>query len=104
MFAEVLVPGPCNLHVVRCVRRRGPPSISIDGLARTAADRIRAAITNSGFAVPAGHIDVTLDPGGEAGPEADLALALAMLLCDPTHEHMQRSGLVARGELALDGS
>jgi predicted ATPase with chaperone activity len=108
MSASVLVPLSHRLALVRAERRAGPPSLKIDGLfgasGRTAADRVRAAIANSGFAFPRGEISVCVDSDDECVVGSDLAVALAVLLVDPAHKSVRRDGVVAVGSLQLSGA
>ena len=67
------------------VRGSGLPSFTVVGLAdkavREARERVRAAITNSGFVFPDGRITVNLAPAylRKVGPAFDLPLAIALL-------------------------
>jgi magnesium chelatase family protein len=88
----------------------GVPGFTIIGLPdralAEARERVRAAIVNSGFPVPAGRLLVNLSPADKRkeGPAYDLPVALALLAID---EHVDRLALqefVACGELALDGA
>jgi len=88
----------------------GLPSLTIVGLAGSAVqearERVRSAIRNCGFEVPARRITVNLAPADlpKEGTSYDLAIAAAILGASgqlglaPT----RRCGLI--GELALDGS
>lgn len=88
----------------------GLPGLTIVGLAGSAVlearERVRAALRNSGFEVPARRITVNLAPADlpKEGTGHDLAMATALLvasgqLVTPT---LARTALI--GELALDGS
>ena len=65
--------------------RSGLPAFTIVGLAdkavREARERVRSAITNSGFVFPQKRITVNLAPAylRKIGPAFDLPLAMAML-------------------------
>lgn len=98
MHVVVLAPTPTRLVEVVALRRCGPPRWIMSP--RERRDRVRAAISNSGFAVPTGEVHVGAD---ERSPELDLAVALAVLLTDPSHEHLRRPGWIAWGGLRLDG-
>ena len=88
----------------------GLPSLTIVGLAGSAVqearERVRSAIRNCGFEVPARRITVNLAPADlpKEGTSYDLAIAVAILGASgqlglaPT----RRCALI--GELALDGS
>lgn len=89
--------------------RHGLPGTSIVGAGDTALhearDRVRSAVTNSGFDYPPGKIVVSLSPASlrKTGSGFDLAIAAA-LLC--ARGALPASGLSAAalvGELALDG-
>jgi len=98
MSATVLVPARRRLAAVTATRDGAVPSFAIGS--RATGDRVRAAIVNQGYAVPAGSICID-------APEAhgvDLAVALAVLLADPAHVHLRQPNLVAFGGLALDGT
>jgi predicted ATPase with chaperone activity len=99
MSAVVVTPDAYELKEVIVRREPGPPRLTADSTER--ADRVRAAIANSGFALPHGQIEVAVP---DASPHHDLAVALAILLCDPAHKHLRRHGWLAWGVLGLDGS
>jgi magnesium chelatase family protein len=88
----------------------GTPSLTIIGLPdrslNEARDRVRAAIMNSGFLMPAGHLLVNLSPADvrKEGPGFDLPIALALLASDTQIPAHALGGLATIGELALDGS
>jgi magnesium chelatase family protein len=86
------------------------PGLSIIGLPdralKESGDRVRSALSSSGFMQPAGHVLVSLSPADvrKEGPAFDLPIALALLALG---EHIPRPPLercVTLGELALDGS
>lgn len=113
MRARILVPADTRLSVIEATRRPGPPSVVLRGVdpgrGRTTADRVRAAVQNAGFTIPAGAITVEVaGPNGRArrdpGLGTDLPLALAILLADRAHRHLRRPNLVAWGRLGLDGA
>ncbi len=87
----------------------GIPSLTIVGLpdaaVRESAERVRSAMKNSGFALPAKRIVVNLAPADlrKEGPAFDLPIAVGLLLASG------RLGLDVRnsvfvGELSLDGT
>lgn len=76
-----------------------------DGAVREAADRIRAALRNSGFAYPQRRVTVNLAPAGvrKEGPHYDLPIALGMLAAEGTPALPDLVGWCVLGELGLDG-
>ena len=87
----------------------GLPGLTIVGLAGSAVlearERVRAALRNSGFEVPARRITVNLAPADlpKEGTGHDLAMAAAILVATGQLEaDLGRLALI--GELALDGS
>lgn len=88
---------------------RGLPTLNVVGLAdeavKEAKDRIRAALKNSGFKLPASRIVINLAPAHlpKVGSAYDLPMALAILAA---MDHIPFEILHRRlflGELALDG-
>ena len=65
--------------------RSGLPAFTVVGLAdkavREARERVRSALTNSGYVFPDGRITINLAPAylRKVGPGFDLALAIAIL-------------------------
>lgn len=88
---------------------RGLPSITVVGLpdaaVRESRERVRAAMTSSGFAMPRGRILVNLAPADlrKVGPAFDLPIALALLAADARIPADALRGTLCIGELALDG-
>jgi magnesium chelatase family protein len=88
----------------------GTPSISIIGLPdrslNEARDRVRSALINSGFMLPAGRLLVSLSPSDvrKEGPAFDLPIALALLASDGQLPPPPLARFVMLGELALDGT
>ena len=88
----------------------GLPGLTIVGLAGSAVlearERVRAAIRNSGFEVPARRITVNLAPADlpKEGTGHDLAIATALLAASDQldRDALERTALI--GELALDGT
>ena len=87
----------------------GLPGLTIVGLAGSAVlearERVRAALRNSGFEVPARRITINLAPADlpKEGTGHDLAMATAILVASGQLEaDLGRVALI--GELALDGS
>jgi magnesium chelatase family protein len=90
--------------------RRGLPALAIVGLpdrsVRESAQRVRAAISNSGFDFPLKRITVNLAPANlrKAGPGFDLAIASAILVASEQLPPQTLDGCAVAGELALDGT
>ena len=88
----------------------GTPSLAIIGLPdrslNESKDRVRAALINSGFMLPAGRLLVNLAPADvkKEGPAFDLPIALALLASDGQVAAKPLAEFVMLGELALDGS
>ena len=88
----------------------GTPGISIIGLPdrslNESKDRVRSALINSGFMLPAGRLLVSLAPADvrKEGPAFDLPIALALLAMDGQLSPKLLADYVMLGELALDGS
>jgi magnesium chelatase family protein len=88
----------------------GTPSISIIGLPdrslSESRDRVRSALFNSGFLLPAGRLLVSLSPADvrKEGPAFDLPIALALMATDGQLAAAPLAGYVMLGELALDGT
>jgi len=90
--------------------RLGLPAFNVVGLAdksvREARERVRAAITNSGFEFPQKRITVNLAPAylRKEGPHFDLTLAIAVLAASGQIESDRLRDCAVAGELALDGT
>ncbi len=88
----------------------GLPGSSVVGLAATAVTeglvRLRAALGNSGYQVPPRRITVNLAPGEvrKDTTALDLPMALALLAGTGVVAPESLSGVMALGELGLDGS
>lgn len=90
--------------------QRGLPAFSLVGLPDTAVresrERVRAAVSNSGFEFPLHRITASLAPADlrKAGSGFDLAIAAALLAASGqlACEMLERNWLA--GELGLDGS
>ncbi len=88
----------------------GLPGFTIVGLpdtaCREARDRVRAAVTNSGFTFPVRKITVNLAPSSlrKAGSGLDLAMAIGVLAASEQVPGDQLNELAFFGELGLDGS
>ncbi len=89
--------------------RLGLPAFNVVGLAdksvREARERVRSAITNSGFEFPQKRITVNLAPAylRKEGPHFDLPLAIAVLAASGQLESARLRDCAVAGELALDG-
>jgi magnesium chelatase family protein len=88
----------------------GLPHIALVGLPDTAvresAERVRAALRNSGFSFPMERITVNLAPADlrKEGSAFDLAIAAAILATSGQVKAERLAGKLLLGELALDGS
>ncbi|WP_424813818.1 YifB family Mg chelatase-like AAA ATPase [Roseococcus sp. YIM B11640] len=88
----------------------GLPSFQVVGLADKAVaesrERVRAALTGLGLALPAKRVLVNLAPADLAkeGSHYDLPIALALLSAMEVIPRECLSGFAALGELSLDGS
>ncbi len=76
-----------------------------DTAVREAKDRVRAAMASSGYRFPSRRVTVNLAPADlpKAGSAYDLPIALGVLAASGAVSHGV-TGVVALGELALDGS
>jgi magnesium chelatase family protein len=89
---------------------RGLPAMAIVGLpdraVRESAQRVRAAISNSGFEFPQQRITVNLAPAHlrKAGPGFDLAIASAILVASEQLPPGTLDFCAVAGELALNGT
>jgi len=88
----------------------GLPGFAIVGLpdaaVNEAKERVRAAIKNSNYEVPARRITVNLAPADirKEGPSFDLPIALGILAATKQIGSDRLNGLMAVGELSLDGT
>lgn len=89
----------------------GLPTFEIVGLpgtaVREARDRVRTALRNAGFQMPAGRVTVNLAPAHlpKAGTLLDLPIAFGILIAAGLlHPKVSIKRLVVIGELSLDGS
>ena len=88
----------------------GLPGLTIVGLAGSAVlearERVRAALRNSGFEVPARRITINLAPADlpKEGTGHDLAMATAILLASDQLASDRVATTALIGELALDGA
>ena len=106
----------CSIHGVRARPVHvevhvggGLPSVSIVGLphsaVREARDRLRAALAHAGLGFPQGRVIVNLAPADEPkrGGGFDLPIALGLLVATGKLPARAVEGVVAIGELGLDG-
>jgi len=88
----------------------GLPNIAAVGLAnssvREGIDRIRAALSHSGFKLPQHRVTVNLAPADirKEGASLDLPIAAAILAADGRLGSAPARDVVLAGELALDGA
>lgn len=88
----------------------GLPGLTIVGLAGSAVlearERVRAALRNSGFEVPARRITINLAPADlpKEGTGHDLAMATGILVASAQLDPSRIASTALIGELALDGS
>jgi magnesium chelatase family protein len=88
----------------------GLPSFTIVGLpdaaVRESRERVRSALTNSGFRYPQHRITANLAPADvrKAGPGFDLAIATALLVATGQLPGTVLDRYALAGELALDGT
>ncbi|HEY3289945.1 MAG TPA: YifB family Mg chelatase-like AAA ATPase [Anaerolineae bacterium] len=89
---------------------RGLSSYTLVGLpdaaVKESAERVRAAIKNSGLHFPTNRITVNLAPADlrKVGPAYDLPIALGMLAASEQVMGQALEGALVLGELALDGA
>lgn len=76
------------------------------GAVRESRERVSAALTNSGFEVPPRRVTVNLAPADtqKHGTAFDLPIALGLLVATGQLRIGSTDGIVALGELGLDGS
>ena len=113
MYAKVTSAGLFGMNAflveVETDLARGLPGFEVVGLPDAAVkesrDRVKAALKNTGFEVPAAKITVNLAPADlhKTGPIYDLPIYLSLLRASGSTV-ADFSGAVFLGELALDGS
>lgn len=92
------------------VSSRGFPGFTIVGLPNKAVDeakeRVRTAITNTGFEMPVARITVNLAPANipKSGSGFDLALALGILASSGVFDSKKLANSLFIGELSLEGN
>ena len=88
---------------------RGLQAFNIVGLAdvsiKEAKERVRSAITNSGFKFPVGRITINLAPANlkKEGSQLDISIAVSILTAYGTIIKEPKDNIAFIGELALDG-
>jgi len=98
-----------QLVTVECDMTKGLPTFNIVGLAdksvNEAKERVRSAITNSGFTFPAKRITINLAPAnlGKEGSHLDLPIAVAILVASGQLNNNVIKDILLTGELSLDG-
>ncbi len=80
-----------------------------DTAVRESIERVRAAVLNSGYQWPDGHLTINLAPANlrKEGPMYDLPIAIAILMASRTIQpcsSVRIDEILMAGELALDGS
>lgn len=94
---------------VQCALAPGLPNFNVVGLADKAVgeskERVRAALSSMGLALPPKRITINLSPADlpKEGSHYDLPIALALLAAMGVTDAEQLGDWVAVGELALDG-
>jgi magnesium chelatase family protein len=77
-----------------------------DAAVKESLDRVRSAMSNSGYFQPQSHAVVNLAPADtrKEGPSFDLPIAVGMLISDNQLDPERAGDYALTGELALDGS
>lgn len=89
---------------------RGIPNFIMTGVLSTeikeAGERIKTAIRNSGYSLPAGRIVVNISPAGirKVGTSLDLPMAVGLLADMDIVDRQRLADFMVMGELSLDGS
>lgn len=100
---------PTGCEVEVDVAETGLPTTTIVGLPDTAVkesiERVRSAITNTGYVFPMTRLLVNLAPADirKEGPSFDLPIAVGLLLAEKVIRTQSHKQLLFAGELALDG-
>lgn len=113
MIAKVYSAIPCgyegSLVAVEGDMNRGLPAFNLVGMANKtiteARERVRSALTNSGFSFPDRKVTISLAPAELAkdGAHLDLPIAVAILLLSRALRQSQVEHKLFVGELSLDG-
>ncbi|MFP5494503.1 YifB family Mg chelatase-like AAA ATPase [Parvimonas sp. G1641] len=79
----------------------GLPDLSV----KESKERVKSAISNSGYSIPPGRVTINLSPANlkKDGSQIDLAIAVSMLLAIGVIEYLPDEKTVFLGELSLDG-
>lgn len=97
----------CEIEVDVTGRGFGPPTLVglPDSAVKESVERIRSALTNSGFPFPRSRSTVNLAPADvrKEGPSFDLPIALGLMLADDQFRSEMLDDVLIAGELALDG-
>jgi magnesium chelatase family protein len=97
------------LEIEVCVSRGTLPYTVLVGLpdqaVKESRDRVRAALTNSGYRFPMDHITINLAPASrkKEGPAFELPIAIGLLAASRQIEIRKPEDYLIVGELALDG-
>ncbi|MFO0839224.1 MAG: YifB family Mg chelatase-like AAA ATPase [Phycisphaerae bacterium] len=98
---------PCEIEVDVTGRGFGFPTLVglPDSAVKESIDRIRSALSNSGYMPPRSRTTINLAPADvkKEGPAFDLPIALGMLLADDQLRSDTVGDYLVAGELALDG-
>lgn len=113
MIAKIYsaIPQGYDGHIVEVEgdTNQGLPAFNIVGMANKtiseSRERVRAAITNSGFSFPTRKVTISLAPAELAkdGSHLDLPIALAILVLSQQLLPQNLTNMLFVGELALDG-
>lgn len=88
----------------------GLPGIDIVGLpdsaVRESKERVKTAIKNANYVLPARRITINLAPADikKEGPVFDLPIAIGLLVCMGIIDYQKTQGYFIIGELSLDGN
>lgn len=97
----------CEVEVDVTGRGFGYPTLVglPDSAVKESIDRIRSALSNSGFVSPRSKTTINLAPADvkKEGPAFDLPIAIGLLLADDQIRCENTNGCLMAGELALDG-
>jgi len=97
----------CEVEVDVTGRGFGTPTLVglPDSAVKESIDRIRSALSNSGFGIPRTRTTINLAPADvkKEGPAYDLPIALGLLLADDQLRSDRVQQYLVAGELALDG-
>ena len=98
---------PCEVEVDVSGRGFGVPTLVglPDSAVKESIDRIRSALSNSGYTLPKTKTTVNLAPADikKEGPSFDLPIAVGLLLADDQLRSDTVAEYLIAGELALDG-